>query len=191
MDEEQTIIEQWERVKVPAPPDLAEVKLKLRETALLVLDVQNQNCNQDRRPRCVRTLHHIQMLIEKSRRSEIPVIFTVTSAASKVDIRREVLPTREETIIKASVDKFYETNLDEILKERNIKTVIMVGTSAHGAILNTATGAAARKFETIVPVDAISSTYPYEEQYTVWHLVNSPGTRKRVILTKAKMIQFV
>jgi nicotinamidase-related amidase len=191
MDEEQTIIEQWDRVKAPAPPELTEVKLKIRETALLVLDVQNSNCNQDRRPRCVKTLHHIQMLIEKSRKIKMLVIYTVTSAASKVDIRREVLPTREETIIKASVDKFYETDLHDILNDRNIKTIIMVGTSAHGAILHTAAGAAARKFETIVPVDAISSTYPYEEQYTAWHLINSPGTRKRVILTKANLIQFI
>lgn len=191
MSDEETIIEQWDRVKAPAPPELAEVNLKIRETALLVLDVQNQNCNRDRRPRCVKTLFKIQMLIEKSRKSDMPVIFTLTSAASKADIRREVLPKRDETIIKASVDKFYETNLQEILTEKKIKTVIMVGTSAHGAILHTATGAAARNFETIVPVDGISSTYPYEEQYTVWHLLNSPGTRKRVILTKADMIKFV
>jgi len=191
MSEEETIIEQWDRVKVPAAPELSEVQLKIRETALLVLDIQKQNCNKDRRPRCIKTLYKIQMLLEKSRKSEMPVIFTLTSAASKADMRREVLPTREETIIKASVDKFYETNLEEILKEKQIKTIIMVGTSAHGAVLHTATGAVARGFEVIVPVDGISSTYPYEEQYTVWHLLNSPGTRKKVILTKADMIQFI
>jgi nicotinamidase-related amidase len=190
MGEEETIIEEWERVKVPAPPELTEVELKIRETALLILDVQNQNCNQDRRPRCVKTLHKIQMLLEKSRKSGMLVIFSLTSAASKVDMRREVLPRRDEMIIKASVDKFYETNLEETLIENGIKTVIIVGTSAHGAVLHTATGAAARKIISIVPVDGISSTYPYEEQYTAWHLMNGPGTRKRVILTKAEMIQF-
>jgi nicotinamidase-related amidase len=191
MVDEKSIIEEWDRVKVPVVPQLEEIKLKLRETALLVLDIQNQNCNEDRRPRCVRTLHNIQMLLEKARKSGILVVFSLTSAASKADIRREVLPKRDETIIKAGVDKFHDTELDSILQNNAIKTVIMVGTSASGAILNTATGAATRQINIIIPVDGISATYPYEEQYTVWHLMNSPGTRRRVILTKAEMISFV
>ena len=191
MTSNQTIIEEWERVRIPAPPELEEVKLKLRETALLVLDIQNQNCNEERRPRCLKTLHNIQVLIEKSRKSGMLVIFSLTSAASKADIRKEVLPKREETIIKAGVDKFYNTNLEDILKENKVKTVIIVGTSANGAVLHTATSAATRKFSIIVPVDGISSTYPYEEQYSVWHLINSPGTRKGVILTKTEKISFV
>ena len=65
------------------------------------------------------------------------------------------------------------------------------GTSANGAVLHTATGAATRGLEIIVPVDGISATYPYEEQYSAWHLLNAPGTRRRVILTKADMINFV
>jgi nicotinamidase-related amidase len=191
MVDEKSIIEEWDRVKVPVVPQLEEIKLKLRETALLVLDIQNQNCNEDRRPRCVRTLHNIQMLLEKARKSGILVVFSLTSAASKADIRREVLPKRDETIVKAGVDKFYDTELEGILQSNAIKTVIMVGTSASGAILNTATGAATRQINIIVPVDGISATYPYEEQYTVWHLMNSPGTRRRVILTKTEMISFV
>jgi len=191
MEEEQTIIEEWERVKIPSPPEIEEITIKPRETALLVLDMQNQNCNEDRRPRCIKTLFAIQMLIEKSRKSGIPVIFSLTSAASKADMRREILPKREETIVKASVDKFYQTNLEEILKENKIKTVIIVGTSANGAILHTATGAAVRKLEVIIPVDGISATYPYEEQYTTWHLVNAPGTRRNVVLTKAHMVNFI
>ncbi len=114
------------------------------------------------------------------------VIYSLTSAASKNDIRREIFPTKDETIIKASVDKFHDTEFDN-----GIKTVIIVGTSANGAVLHTATGAATRGLEIIVPVDAISSTYPYEEQYSVWHLMNAPGTRRKVILTKSDMVKFV
>ena len=191
MVDDKSIIEEWERVKIPAAPQIEEVKIKLRETALLVLDIQNQNCNEDRRPRCVRTLHNIQMLIEKARKSGVLVVFSLTSAASKADIRREVLPTREEAIVKAGVDKFYNTELEDILQNNAIKTVIIVGTSASGAVLNTATGAATRQLNIILPVDGISATYPYEEQYTVWHLMNSPGTRRNLILTKAEMISFI
>ena len=185
---EETIIEEWERVRAPQPPQLVEAKIRLKQTALLILDVQNNNCNKDRRPRCVQRLHIIQSLLEKARRNEMLVVFTLTSAASRNDIKREIFPSKTETIIKASVDKFYNTDLENILTK--IKTVIIVGTSAHGAVLHTAAGAVARGLEVVVPIDGISSTYPYEEQYTVWHLINSPGTRKRVIVTKAEMIQF-
>jgi len=191
MTSDQTIIEEWERVKIPSPPELEEVKLKLRETALLVLDIQKQNCNEERRPRCLKTLLNIQILLEKARKSGMLVIYSLTSAASKADIRKEVLPKREETIIKAGVDKFYNTDLENMLKEKKIKTVIIIGTSANGAVLHTATGAAKRKLSIIIPVDGISSTYPYEEQYTVWHLMNAPGTRRGVILTKTEKISFI
>jgi len=191
MDSEETIIEQWDRVRAPEAPDLETVQLKLKETALLVLDIQNNNCNQERRPRCLQKLHIIQDLLEKARNSGMLIIYSLTSNASKNAIRREIFPTKEEVIVKASVDKFYNTDLEEILRNNGIKTIIIVGTSANGAVLHTATGAATRGFEMIVPVDGISSTYPYEEQYTVWHLMKSPGTRRRVILTKAALIKFV
>ncbi len=188
MSSESTIVEEWTRVKAPNPPEVQEVKIKPRETALLVLDVQNSNCNNERRPRCVKTLYQIQTILEKAREREMTVIFTLTSAASKADMRREILPKKGEPIIKAGVDKFFNTELEKVLKENKIKAVIIVGTSASGAVLSTAIGAAVRKLVTVIPIDAISATYPYEEQYTVWHLANSPGTRRNTILTKTNMI---
>jgi len=87
------------------------------------------------------------------------------------------------------VDKFYQTDLEKILTSKNISKVIIVGTSAHGAVLHTATGAALRQLEVIVPVDGISASEIYAEQYTIWHLANSPGTRRNVTLTKSDWIE--
>lgn len=188
MSNDITIIEEWTRVKVPKPPEVQEVKIKPRETALLVLDVQKSNCSNERRPRCVKTLYKIQTILEKARERDMTVIFTLTSAASKADMRREVLPKKGEPIIKAGVDKFFDTELEKKLKENKIKAVIIVGTSAGGAVLSTAIGAAVRKLVTVIPIDAISATYPYEEQYSVWHLANSPGTRRSTLLTKTNML---
>jgi hypothetical protein len=33
MSDDTTIIEEWERVRAPKPPELQEIKLKIRETA--------------------------------------------------------------------------------------------------------------------------------------------------------------
>ena len=80
--------------------------------------------------------------------------------------------------------------MEKILTDKGIKTVIITGTVANGAVLYTATGASIRDFKTIVPVDGMSADNAYAEQYTAWHLLNSPGTRKNAVLTKVSLIKF-
>jgi len=186
-----TIIDEWGSVKAPAAPELKQVTVDPKFTAILVLDIQNNNCNAKRRPRCVESIPKIKGLLDKARSKEMAVLYSVTSSRTEDDIREEVFPSdTSESVVKASVDKFYGTALARLLKEKGIKTVIIVGTSAHGAVLATATGAAMRKLKIIVPVDGISSSKAYAEQYTAWHLANSPGTRKRTTLTRINMINF-
>ena len=131
----------------------------------------------------------IQSLLTEARAKGMPVIYSLTSRAGVADIRKEVAPIAGEPIVRSGVDKFFRTNLEEILKEKGVKTVILVGTSAHGAVLHTATGAALRGWEVIVPVDAISAGEPYAEQYTVWHLVNAPGTRRKTTVTRVGFLE--
>ena len=40
-----TIVDEWAAVKVPVAPELKAVKVDAKVTALLILDMQNQNCN--------------------------------------------------------------------------------------------------------------------------------------------------
>lgn len=188
---ENNLIDEWGTIKTPSPPELKPVMIDPKSTTVMVLDIQNKNCNTERRPRCVKSLPKIKKLLEKARDKGVPVLYTVTSRATEDDIREEVFPDgNAEPVVRASVDKFYGTALERLLKERNTKTVIIVGTSAHGAVLGTAIGAAMRKLNIIVPIDGITSSKTFAEQYTVWHLVNAPGTRKRTTLTLIDMIKF-
>jgi len=184
----QTIIDEWTEVKAPPPPELGAVALNAETTALLILDIQNQNCNAERRPRCVATIPRIQRLLNEARGKGMAVIYSLTRGASKGDIREELAPLEGEPVVQSGVDKFYGTELEALLREGGIQTVIVVGTSAHGAVLHTATGAASRGFEVIVPVDGMSAGEPYAEQYTSWHLVNGPGTRRRTTLTRIELV---
>ena len=101
-----------------------------------------------------------------------------------------VSPLPGEPSVRSSVDKFYNTDLEKILKEKGVKTVIIVGTAAHGAVLHTATGAAMRGLQVIIPVDGMSAIEPYAEQYTAWHMLNAPGTRARTTLTTFDRMSF-
>ncbi len=184
-----TIIDEWADVKAPKAPELKPVSVDPNVTALLVLDIEKRTCNSERRPRCIASVPKIKSLITKARAKGIPIVYSLTSKGTKETILKEVVPLNGEPVVKSSVDKFYGTELEKILKERGIKTVIIVGTAANGAVLGTAIGAAMRKLNIIVPVDGMSDKL-YSEQYVAWHLVNAPGTGRRTTLTQINMIEF-
>jgi len=180
---ERTIMDEWASVPLPPAPDLVPVTLNPATSALLVLDVQYRNCNTERRPRCVASVPRIQQLLARARAAGALVVYSLTRGATPDDVRAEVAPRESEPAVASSVDKFHGTELEAILREGGIRTAILVGTSAHGAVLHTAVGAAMRGFDVVVAVDGMSASDAYAEQYTAWHLANGPGTRGRAMLT--------
>lgn len=185
------IIDVWNSIEPPPAPKLQPVAIDPKSAALLVLDVQYNNCNTERRPRCVESITKIRDFILKARSKQMLLVYSLTSKADVGDIRKEVAPLPGELTVKSGVDKFYNTGLEAILREAGIESVVMVGTAAEGAVLHTASGAALRGLKVIIPVDGMSSSFPYAEQYTAWHLVNSPGTKKRTQLTRTGIISFL
>ena len=183
------VVDEWAGVTAPPPPEPVPVKLDVKSTALLILYIQISNCNLETRPRCVASLPRIHTLMAQARSRGMAVVYSLTRSADVGDIREELTPLPDEPVVRSGVDKFFGTDLETILKDRGIQTVIVTGTAAHGAVLHTATGAALREFRVIVPVDAISAREMYAEQYTAWHLANAPGTRRQTTLTRASLIE--
>jgi nicotinamidase-related amidase len=185
----QTIVDEWASVQPPKPPELKPVTIDPKTTAFLVLDIVKQTCNSERRPRCVASVPKIQAFLKQARAKGVPVIYSVTSTSTAADILKEVTPLSGEPLVQASVDKFFKTDLEKIINDKAIKTVIVVGTAAHGAVLYTGSQSALRGLQVIVPVDGMSSENTYFEQYTAYHLANAPGVGQRVTLTKFDMIK--
>ena len=48
----QTIIDEWSSIKAPPAPELKPVTVEPKTTALLVMDLIKQLCNEQNRPRC-------------------------------------------------------------------------------------------------------------------------------------------
>ncbi|MDO9529162.1 MAG: cysteine hydrolase [Syntrophales bacterium] len=188
--DEAAIIELWDCVKPPAPVELKAVKLNPKETAFLILDIEELTCNSKRRPRCIASVPKIKKFLGQVRDKRVAVVYSLTRNAERETILPGVKPVGNEPIVKSSVDKFFNTDLENILRERGIKTVVIAGTTAEGAVLHTATGAAMRGLQVIVPIDGMSAGTLYAEQYTAWHLVNAPGSRRRTTLTRFDMIEF-
>jgi nicotinamidase-related amidase len=185
-----TIIENWADVDVPPAPKLSPVTVENNKTALLMLDFQNNNCNLERRPRCVNTVPAVRKLLETARAKNLSVVYSLTTKAEPNNILEHLVPLAGEPIVKSTVDKFFDTDLEDILNQAGVDTVIIVGTAAEGAVLHTVTAACIRGFNVIVPIDGLSSSFEFAEQYTIWHLANSPGTKKRTTLTRFDMISF-
>lgn len=185
----QTIVDTWDAVKAPPAPELKSVILDSKATALLLLDFNKQTCNAERRPRCIASLPKVQELLEEARSKGFTIIYSLSAGATSTDVARELAPRTGEPIVTAGPDKFMGTDLEKILMDRGIKTVIVTGTAAHGAVLYTASGAAFRGMQVILPVDGMSAENTYAEQYTAWHLANAPRVSSKVILTKIDLIK--
>ena len=138
----QTIIDEWSTVKVPPPPELKPVIIDLKTTALLMLDFIKQTCNQERRPRCLTSVPKAKKLLDQARAKDMLVVYSIIPGPATIgDTLPEVAPTAKEPFVKSGVDKFYKTNLEQVLKDKNIQTVITVGTAANGAVMYTPTPA--------------------------------------------------
>ncbi len=184
----QTVIDEWTSVKAPPAPALKPVTADAKTTALLMLDFLPPNCGA--RPRCVATLPAMKKLLSEARAKSVTVVYTGFGKAKPSDVLKDVAPTANEPWLVSFADKFLNTDLEKMLKDKSIQTVITVGTAANGAVLYTASGAGLRGFTVIVPVDGLSAADLYAEQFTVWQLVNGPTFGNRVTLTRSDMIKF-
>jgi nicotinamidase-related amidase len=188
----QTVIDEWNSIKAPAPPPLKPVTVTDgRTTALLVMDVNSQTCTNQRRPRCVATIPRLQKLVQDARAKGAMVIYTLSGTTTAADILPEIAPKDGDRVLPSfGPDKFMGNSLETILKENGMKTVIAVGTAAHTSVLHSASGAALRGYDVIVPIDVISSDQAYQEQYTVLHLATASRVMNKVTLTTTRMMQF-
>jgi nicotinamidase-related amidase len=183
-----TIVDEWANVPAPAAPALKPVTVNPRTTALLMLDFMKQNCGQ--RPRCVATLPAMKKLLDSARAAKVPVVYSIIANSTIGDVVADVAAKADEPYVQAGPDKFLRTDLEKILKDKGITTVIVAGTASNGAVLFTAAGAAFRGMNVIVPVDGMSAVDPYAELSAAFTFMNAPTVSAKSTLTRSDMIKF-
>ena len=196
----ETIIDEWASVKAPPPPELKSVTLDPKTTALLVIDIIKQTCNEQRRPRCVAAVPKIEKLLAAARASGVTVIYTLFPSPSPATFPNPVIgdtvpalaPKGNEPVVTAFVDKFMlgdkDTGLQKILKDKGITTLVPVGVASHNGVLFTSVMAALRGFNVVVPVDGMAGNNAYEDQLTAYTLTSS--IVYKVTLTSIDMLKF-
>lgn len=174
------ITKEWDSVKPPPVPEVKPATVDPKTTALLALDFMKTNCGV--RPRCAATIPVANKLIEQARAHDMLVIYTLVGENPKPEGMADAItkPRDGEWIERGGADKFINSDIEQRLKAKGVKTVIVMGTSAQGAVVGTSNGAVQRGFQAVVPVDAMSAEDPYNEQYAAWHLYKG-GDRKSVV----------
>ena len=191
--EGQGIIAEWASVKLPPVPELKPVTVDPKTTALLVLDMMKGNCGA--RPRCLATLPNVRKLLDAARAHDLMVVYNLTGAGKIEDmVDPSLAPRTGELLVKGSggADKFVNSNLDAGLKDKGIKTVIVTGTSAQGAVGGTTNGAAQRGYKAIVPVDGMSAEDAFNELYAIWHIYKGGPVNltSNATVTRSDLITF-
>jgi len=185
------ITKEWTQVKPPPVPELKPATVDPKTTALLVLDLMKTNCGV--RPRCASTVAPVKKLIEEARARDMMVFYTLVGSNATPDgmVDPALAPRPGEFVQRGGADKFIGSDLEERLKAKGIKTVIVTGTSAQGAVVGTSNGAVQRGYSAVVPVDGMSAEDPYNEQYAAWHLAKGgpAALTDHVTLTRSGLIK--
>jgi nicotinamidase-related amidase len=188
------ILDDWATAKAPPPPELKPVTVDSSTTALLILDMMKTNCGA--RPRCVATVPTIKRLHEEARKAGAMVWYSFVGSNGNATTTDQIDPAftaRDgEWARQNGPDKFIGSNLDEKLKAKGIKTVIVCGTSFQGVGIGTGGGAAQRGYKVIIPIDCLSSEDTYMEQYAAFHLFKGgpAGVTSQVTMTRSSMMKF-
>jgi nicotinamidase-related amidase len=183
------IIDNWANVKAPPPPELKPVTIDPKTTALLMLDWVELICEHEY-PRCKTMTGPAKTILEAARASGTTVIFTGIPNQGRDKVLKEVAPKDDEPMVQSFLNKYLRSDLEKMLKDKGITTLIAVGGAAEGAIISTVSDSAQRGFQVIVPVDTTWGISEYPEQYVAWDLTNAPVIPKRITLTRTNMIKF-
>ncbi|MBT3835008.1 cysteine hydrolase [Candidatus Peribacteria bacterium] len=155
-------------------------KLNISDAALLVIDMQEYFLNENSHayiPDSNHLIKNVSNTIAKFRENSRPVIHTyfavkdgekdsiinwwndsVKDGTFESNIIKELSPENDEAVIrKPTYDSFYETGLDEILKSKNIKQVVIVGVVTNLCCETSARESFVRGYDTFIVTDGMAS----------------------------------
>jgi nicotinamidase-related amidase len=188
------VISDWSTAVAPPPPELKDVTVDPSTTALLLLDIMKGNCGA--RPRCVAAVPNIKRLHDQARAHNMVIWYSLVGSEGKAtpdDVADPAIKPRPgEWYRQSGPDKFMGSTLQPTLRQAGIKTVIVCGNSYQGATVGTASGAAQRGYQVILPVDCSAGEDVYREQYATFHLTKGGPVivTGKVTATRSAMVKF-
>jgi nicotinamidase-related amidase len=154
--------------------------LNSSRTALVVIDMLNtyEHVDAEQLIGSVReVLPNIASLIERARDEGVDIVYVNdnygswnlgrgelverVSSGPHRDLIEPIVPDEETAfVVKARHSAFYETPLEYLLRQGEIRRVVLVGQVTEQCILYSALDAYIRHFEVVVPPDAVAAIHP-------------------------------
>lgn len=173
------------QVDVPEIPYAEEIGLPGSDTAVVVVDMQNDFVTEGGSlvvPAAATTLPAIGRLLEKARGAQARVVYTQDTHLEGDpewdiwpehcrkgtwgwQIVDELAPQPGELVFeKSRYDGFYDTGLDHYLSRVwGVRHLVVVGTIASICVLHTAGSAGLRWFHVVAPADGMSALTPFDQ----------------------------
>lgn len=170
-------------MELPEIPWQEKVELSGEKSAVLVVDMQNDFVHERgslRVPTAAATVEPIRTLLERARKAGGQVIYTqdwhvpddpefriwpkhCVAGTWGAEIVAELSPQPGEPAVKkTSYDPFFRTELEELLRERGVEELVIVGTVANICVLHAAGSGALRGFRVTVPKNGVSALNEFD-----------------------------
>ena len=179
-----------------AVPDPAAVSLDPTATAFIAVDFLQSTCAPN--PTCVNALPAIASALTSARAANALVVYSVHPAPDNV-IMSDIAPLPDDPIFTAVPgDKFFNSDLDQILNESGRTTVVLSGISSNSGIMYTAAAAIQRGYTVVVAQDAIFAGSDLATSVALWQMLRAPGANiqntplqpKAVTLSRTDLIAY-
>ncbi len=176
-------------VEVPEIPYQERMELPAAETAVIVVDMQNDFVKEGGTlvvPTAMETVPNIQRLLERARAAHVRIAYTQDThfqgdlewtiwpqhcerGTWGWEIISELAPETGDLVCeKARYDGFYGTWLEHYLSHVwQVKQLVIVGTVSSICVLHTAASAGLRWFKVVVPADGVSALTEFDQALTL------------------------
>ena len=178
----------------PHRPDPKPLTLDTKTTAVLVLDM-NARCD-DPKQVCSRIAPAVGEFLDRAREAAVPIIYTVSATVKGKPLGELATALGhkdgEPVIYPDAFDKFVGGELQDWLRSKGAKTLVITGSSTNAAVLYTATTAARmHRYQVVIPVDGVNANSQYEHEYSLHQFTVLPSeANKQFQFTKLGMITF-
>jgi nicotinamidase-related amidase len=182
------------KVEVPEINYKNKIILNPKNTALIIVDMQNDFVNEKGNltvPAAKETVPQIKKLLLSARKAQVPVIYTQDTTKENDpefeiwpehcrentwgwEIIPELKPRQNEIVCrKLRYDGFYGTWLEHYLSRIwKVENLVIVGTVSNICVLHTAASAGLRWYKVIVPADGISALSEFDQALTLSQISN-------------------
>jgi nicotinamidase-related amidase len=161
----------------PDLPVVQPARLPKDGTAVLVLDV-NAEC-EDPKAKGYELLNRLGVFLQRVRKSQIPIIYTISLTRRGTALGKVAAPLAhrddEPILYPDAFDKFTGGELRDLLNQRGIQNLVIVGRSTNVAVMYTTTSAVrVHKYKVVLPMDGVNANSDYEHHYALHQLNGLP-----------------